>query len=166
MLHRWNDREGDVTKAAWQAFKNIGYGKTARSPLEAEPLAMYREGLDDYVMNRDRLLQSAADTALAMSGDYAPTRRPALQMPGRDVWQKMQDWLMKTQEKGYLTPHDVTTGTQIAMIVTGGDVDAGTSMTEKEICNLERKAFLTLAKTDETRSRIAFMLEHGSPLRN
>ena len=166
MLHRWNDRVGDVTKAAWQAFMNIGYGKTTRSPLEAEPLAMYREGIDDYVMNRDRLLQSAIDTVLAMTANYRSTRRPALEMPGRDVWQEMQDWLMKTQKRGYLTPHDVTTGTQIAMIVTGGDVDAGTTMTENDICALERKAFLTLAKTAETRARIAFMLEHGSPLRN
>jgi 3-hydroxyacyl-CoA dehydrogenase len=166
MLHRWHDREGDVTKAAWQAFKNIGYGKTARSPLEAEPLAMFREDIDDYVMNRDRLLQTAVDAALALSSDYQPTRRPALEMPGRDVWQEMQDWLLKTQNKGYLTPHDVTTGTQVAMIVTGGDVDAGTTMTENEICDLERRAFVTLAKTDETRARLAHMLEHGSPLRN
>ena len=170
ILHRWHDREGDVTKAAWQAFMNIGYGKTARSPLEAEPLAMYREGIDGYVMNRDRLLQSAVDATLALSSAYSssggPTRRPALEMPGRDVWQEMQDWLLKTQTKGYLTPHDVTTGTQIAMIVTGGDVDAGTSMTENEICDLERKAFVTLAKTEETRARIQYMLEYGSPLRN
>jgi 3-hydroxyacyl-CoA dehydrogenase len=149
---------------------NIGYGKTARSPLEAEPLMMYREGIDDYVMNRDRLLQTAVDATLALSSAYSssggPTRRPALEMPGRTVWQEMQDWLVKTQEKGYLTPHDVTTGSQIAMIVTGGDVDAGTPMTENEICGLERKAFLTLAKTDETRARIQFMLEYGSPLRN
>ena len=166
MLHRWHDREGDVTKAAWQAFMNIGYGKTARSPLEAEPLAMFREDIDDYVMNRDRLLQTAVDATLALSSDYQPTRRPALDMPGRDVWQEMQDWLLKTQNKGYLTPHDVTTGTQVAMIVTGGDVDAGTTMTESEICDLERRAFVTLAKTDETRARLAYMLEHGSPLRN
>ena len=170
ILHRWHDREGDVTKAAWQAFMNIGYGKTARSPLEAEPLAMYREGIDGYVMNRDRLLQSAVDATLALSSAYCssggPTRRPALEMPGREVWQEMQDWLLKTQTKGYLTPHDVTTGTQIAMIVTGGDVDAGTSMTESEICDLERKAFVTLAKTEATRARIQHMLEYGSPLRN
>jgi len=166
MLHRWNDREGDVTKAAWQAFMNIGYGKTARSPLEAEPLAMYREGVDDYVMNRDRLLQTAIDTTLAMCGDYTPAKRAPLAMPGRDVWQEMQDWLGKTRDKGFLTAHDVTTGAQIAMIVTGGDVDGGTVMTENDICDLERKAFVTLAKTDETRARVRFMLEHGSPLRN
>jgi 3-hydroxyacyl-CoA dehydrogenase len=166
MLHRWYDREGDVTKAAWKAFMNVGYGRTARSPLEAAPLAMYREGIDQYLMNRDRLLQSAIDTALELRDGYAPSHRPPLAMPGRDVWQDMQDWLKKAQAKGALTPHDVTTGTQIAMIVTGGDIDAGSVMTENDLCDLERKAFLTLAKSAETRARIEFMLEHGSPLRN
>ena len=87
-------------------------------------------------------------------------------MPGRDVWAEMRAWLEKAHGKGHLTPHDVTTGGQIAMIVTGGDVDANTELTENDICSLERKAFLTLARTAETRARIEFMLEHGTPLRN
>jgi 3-hydroxyacyl-CoA dehydrogenase len=78
----------------------------------------------------------------------------------------MIEWLQKAHDKGHLTPHDVTTGTQIAMIVTGGDIDAGTELSENDLCALERKAFTTLGQTDETRARIEFMLEHGSPLRN
>jgi 3-hydroxyacyl-CoA dehydrogenase len=154
-----------VTKGAWQAFMNVGYGKTARSPLEAEPLAMFREGIDSYVMNRDRLLDTAIGVIREMA-DYSTERRQPLAMPGRAVWQEMVDWLKKAQSKGHLTPHDVTTGSQIAMIVTGGDVDAGTVLSEEEICALERKAFLKLAKTPETRVRIEHMLNHGSPLRN
>ncbi len=75
-------------------------------------------------------------------------------------------WLQKALEKGHLTPHDVTTGAQIAMIVTGGDIDAGTELTENDLIGLERNAFTTLGETDETRARIELMLEHGSPLRN
>ncbi len=166
MLYRWSEREGDVVKGAWQAFMNVGYGKTARSPLEAEPLAMFRTGVDSYVMNRDRLLDTAIGVVQGMSGNYSTERRQPLAMPGRDVWDGMVEWLKKAQSKGRLTPHDVTTGSQIAMIVTGGDVDAGVIMTEEEICGLERKAFLTLAKTPETRARVEHMLNHGSPLRN
>ena len=165
-LYRWSLREGDVTKGAWQAFMNVGYGKTARSPLEAEPLAMFRGGIDSYVMNRDRLLDTAIGVVKELADDYAPERRQPLAMPGRDVWQEMIDWLKRAQSKGHLTPHDVTTGSQIAMIVTGGDVDAGTMISEEDICALERKAFLILAKTPETRARIEHMLNHGSPLRN
>ena len=166
MLHRWSEAKGDVTQGAWQAFMNVGYGKTARSPLEARELAMFRSGVDDFVMNRDRLLAAAIEAANALVGGYAPTGRGPLAMPGRDVWQEMIAWLEKARAKGHLTPHDVTTGKQIAMIVTGGDVDAGTVMTEQDLFDLERKAFVTLARTAETRARIAHMLESGSPLRN
>lgn len=166
MLYRWSERHGDVTKGAWSAFMNIGYGKTARSPLEAEPLAMFRHGVDDYIMNRDRLLGAAVKSVLELRDGYAPTQRPPLPVAGRSAWSEMQDWLAKALEKGRLTPHDVTTGAQIAMIVTGGDVDPGTELSENDICALERKAFLTLAQTPETRARIEFMLEHGTPLRN
>jgi len=165
-LYRWTELQGDVTKGAWQAFMNVGYGKTARSPLEALPLAMFREGVDSYVMNRDRLLDTAISAVREMANDYATERRQPVAMPGRIVWQEMIDWLKKAQSKGHLTPHDVTTGSEIAMIVTGGDVDAGTLMSEEDICALERKAFLKLARTPETRARIEHMLNHGSPLRN
>jgi 3-hydroxyacyl-CoA dehydrogenase len=101
-----------------------------------------------------------------MAKSYAVERRGTIAMPGRDVWAEMIEWLEKTHAKGHLTPHDVTTGTQIAMIVTGGDIDAGTVLTENDLFALERKAFRTLGATDETRDRIRFMLEHGTPLRN
>ena len=166
ILYRWYERKGDVTKAAWEAFTNIGYGKTARSPLEARPLAMFRDGIDEYVMNRDRLLDRAVSVALDLSADYSVEQQRPLPMPGRQIWTEMIDWLEKAYEKGHLTPHDVTTGTQIAMIVTGGDVEAGTLLNENEVCALERKGFLTLARSEETRARIEFMLETGSPLRN
>lgn len=166
MLYRWSERHGDTTKGAWSAFMNIGYGKIARSPLEAEPLAMFRDGVDDYVMNRDRLLDTATREALAMADSYSVQRRTPLAMPGREVWAEMVEWLEKAHQKGHLTPHDVITGAQIAMIVAGGDIDAGTELTENELFGLERQAFVTLGRTEETRARIEFMLEHGTPLRN
>jgi len=166
MLYRWYDVEGDMTKAAWNAFMNIGYGKTARSPLEAEPLAMFRSGVDTYIMNRDRLLDTAMQAVEELVPGYEPEKRTPLAMPGREVWAEMRDWLQAAHDKGRLTPHDVTTGAQIAMIVTGGDIDAGTELPENDLFDLERKAFVSLGKTVQTRDRIRFMLENGTPLRN
>jgi 3-hydroxyacyl-CoA dehydrogenase len=166
MLYRWHERTGDSAKAAWEVFMAVGYGKTAKSPLEAKPMAMFRAGVDDYVMNRDRLLAAAIDAVGELAPSYAPSPHGALVMPGRETWREMRDWLKQAREKGWLTAHDVTTGTQIAMIVSGGDVDQGTVMSENAILALERKAFLKLAGTDETRARIRYMLEYGNPLRN
>jgi 3-hydroxyacyl-CoA dehydrogenase len=166
LLYRWRDIKGNEVDAAWATFMNVGYGKTAQSPLEAKELAMYREGIDRFVMNRDRLLDTAVGEIRELAKNYQPIIRGNFIMPGRDVWQDMQNWLHKTHEKGYLTPHDVTTGTQIARIVTGGDVDAGAVMNEDDLFDMERKAFLTLAKTEQTRKRIQHMLNYGKPLRN
>ena len=166
LLYRWRDIKGNEIDAAWATFMNVGYGKTAQSPLEAKELAMFREGIDDFVMNRDRLLDTAVTEITKLAKNYQPTIRDSFIMPGREVWQEMQNWLQKTHKKGYLTPHDVTTGTQIARIVTGGDVDPSTVMTEDDLFAMERKAFLTLAKTEQTRKRIQHMLSYGKPLRN
>ncbi len=166
MLYRWSELKGDTTKGAWEAFLNIGYGKTARSPLEAEPLGMFRAGIDQFVMNRDRLLDTAINAALDMTASYQPLARKPMQMAGRETWHEMIEWLSKAHSKGVLTPHDVTTGTQIAMIVTGGDIEAGAVLSENDIFALERKAFVTLARTAETRARIEHMLATGRPLRN
>jgi 3-hydroxyacyl-CoA dehydrogenase len=128
---------------------------------------MFRQGIDEFVMNSDHLLDAAIAAVGSLSADYEVLpQATAFKMPGREVWAEMQEWLQETHEKGYLTPHDVTTGTQIAMIVTGGDVEAGTPMTEDEIYALERKAFLKLAQTSQTRARIQYMLNYGGALRN
>ena len=106
-------------------------------------------------------------SALAnMAADYRVVERTPLAMPGREVWAEMREWLQETHKKGFLTPHDVTTGAQIAMIVTGGDLDAGTRLSENDLFALERKAFITLGNTVQTKDRIQFMLKHGTPLRN
>ncbi len=166
MLYRWHERKGDEANAAWETFMTIAYGKTAGSPLEAAPMAMFRAGIDDYVMNRDRLLDTAIESVLELAPAYAPKQHTPLKMPGRELWSEMQEWLHQAHEKGQLTAHDVSIGTRVAMIVTGGDVDAGTLMAEDKILALERKAFLELARTRETQARIRYMLEYGSPLRN
>ncbi len=166
MLYRYLERERDPVRAAWQTFMQIGYGKTASSPLLAAEMAMFRDGFDEFLMNRDRMLGRACEAVLAMVDGYTPIRRETIAMPGRTVWREMSDWLEKAHTKGHLTAHDVTTGTQIAMIVTGGDVDQGAVMSELDIMALERRAFITLAQTPETRARIGHMLEFGSPLRN
>jgi 3-hydroxyacyl-CoA dehydrogenase len=166
MLYRWFERSGDINQAAWAAFRNIGHGKTARSPLEAEPLAMLRTGVDSWVMNRDRLLSAAIAAIRELAPGYRVAMRTPLAMPGRTLWQEMADWLRNAQVEGRLTPHDVTTGMQVATIVTGGDIDAGTPLAETDLCALEREAFGRLARTTETRARIEHMLDHGTPLRN
>ena len=166
MVYRWTEELGDPAKGAWQAFMNVGYGKTARSPLEAREMCLFRDGTDEYLMNRDRLLDAAIAAAAELAPGYSPAGREPIAAAGREACAEMVEWLDKAHGKGHLTPHDVTTGAKVAMIVTGGDVAAGTLISEQDLFDLERQAFVALCQTEETRARIEHMLAFGTPLRN
>lgn len=161
-LYRWYEKTGDMEKAAWNAFMNIGIGRTATSPVLAKQQAMLRRD-DEFLMNRDRLL-SAALAALPNVGKAAP--RAPLPLAGKPSFDKMQDWLKTAKDKGMVMAHDVTVGTEIGRIVTGGDCEPGTIASEQDLFDAERSAFSTLAKTPETQARIVSMLDTGKSLRN
>jgi 3-hydroxyacyl-CoA dehydrogenase len=161
-LYRWYEKTGDMEKAAWNAFMNIGMGRTATSPVLAKQQAMLRQD-DEFLMNRDRLLSSAL-AALPNVRKAAP--RAPLPLAGKRSFDKMRDWLNTAKDKGMVMAHDVTVGTEIGRIVTGGDCEPGTIASEQDLFDAERSAFLTLAKTPETQARIVSMLDTGKTLRN
>ncbi|MEH6545881.1 MAG: 3-hydroxyacyl-CoA dehydrogenase NAD-binding domain-containing protein, partial [Sneathiella sp.] len=125
-LYRWHEKTENMEKAAWNAFMNIGMGRTATSPVLAKQQAMLRTD-DEFLMNRDRLLSSAL-AALPNVKKAAP--RAPLSLAGKASFDKMQDWLLTAKEKGMIMAHDVTVGTEIGRIVTGGECEAGTQASE------------------------------------
>ena len=165
-LYRWHDQLGqsDIEKASWNAFMNLGYGRTCSSPLLAREQAMLRSN-DTFLSNRDRLLP-AAMAAIESATDQVAFDRPALEAPGQGVFEAMVEWLNKAQTKGKLTPHNVVVATELARIVTGGEVEQGTLMSEQDLYDAERTAFLKLVQTPATQARINSMLDTGRTVQN
>lgn len=165
-LYRWYETLGkdDVSEAAWKAFMNLGYGRTCSSPVLATQQAMLRDN-DHFLSNRDRLLPAAIN-AIESSAQQQHFVRPDLAMPGKDVFQDMVQWLNEAKAQGKLTPHNVVVATELARIVTGGDVIKGTMMSEQDLFDAERKSFLSLVSTDATRERINSMLDTGTTVQN
>ena len=161
-LYRWSENLGDNRKGAWKSFMNIGLGRRASSPQEADSLSMRRAD-DVFHMNRDRILNSALSFIETTS--KAKARNP-LALSGKDHFEEMLEWLTKNNKNGMLTPHDVTVGTEIGRIMTGGNCASGTIFTEQDILDAERSSFITLAQTQETQARIVSMLDNGITLRN
>jgi len=166
-LYRWIELlqcDEDITKASWKAFMNLGYGKTSTSPIIAKKNAMLRPN-DRFLINRDRLLPAAVN-AINDASEQVSFIRPDLSMPGAPVFKEMTEWLAKNRDKGFFTPHDVVVGTEMARIVTGGEVEPGTVWSEQDLYDAERSSFLRLVSGEATRLRIETMLENGSPIRN
>lgn len=170
-LYRWVEKLGntsDISEAAWKAFMNLGYGRTCPSPILAEKQAMLRSN-DRFLSNRDRLLPEAMRAIEQASSDASEQKdfdRPSLPVPGQEVFEAMVAWLEKAHQDGKLTPHNVVVATELARIVTGGNVPAGTMMSEQDFYDAERTAFLKLVASDATRERINSMLDTGATVQN
>lgn len=156
--------EADPFEGVKRAFKLISMGTMSASALDARRLGFLR-GRDRITMNRDRVLNDAKARVLELAPDYTPAMPRTVRALGAEGLGNLSYGIWAMREAGYITDHEVTIGRKIAHVLCGGDGPPRV-VTEQDILDLEREAFLSLLGTPETRARIAHMLEHGKPLRN
>ena len=166
-LRAVRESTGDALATLKDYFMNIATAKVATSALEAKALKFLRDG-DVVVFNEHELLYVAVAQAKAMmaAGYRAPHRVKTFPAPGRNVAASIRGQLLNMKEGQFISQHDDDIATLIADVMTGGDVEPGTEVTEQWMLDLERKHFMQLLKTQKTQDRIANMLSTGKPLRN
>ena len=157
--------EADPFEAVKRAFKLIAMATTSTSALEARALGFLRPVADRITMNRDRLIADAKARVLDLAPDYvAPPPRIITALGKAALGNLMYaGWAMK--EGGQITDHEVRIARELAYVLCGGD-GPPRSVTEQDVLDLEREAFLRLLGTKETQERIAYTLKTGKPLRN
>ncbi|MCL2660188.1 MAG: 3-hydroxyacyl-CoA dehydrogenase NAD-binding domain-containing protein [Acidobacteriaceae bacterium] len=148
-------------------FELIARAAVSTSAAEARGLGFLRSS-DTITPNRDRLLTDAkrCARALADAGYSAPVARADIPAPGESVLAtlKMAVWTMREGE--FISDHDARVANKIATVLCGGNVTAGTLLSEQNLLDLEREAFLSLCGEKKTQQRIAYTLKTGKPLRN
>jgi 3-hydroxyacyl-CoA dehydrogenase len=156
-----------IFEALKRSFEAIGIAKVSTSAAEARALG-YLRASDGITMNCNRLLADAKRTAreLADAGYAAPQMRMDISAPGESVLATLKGhvWMMRQAE--YISDHDVKVANWAAHVLCGGNVTAGTIVSEQYLLDLEREAFLSLCGEKKTQERIAFTLKTGKPLRN
>ncbi len=166
-LRAAQEAKGDVLAALKDYFMAIATAKVATSGQEAQEIGFFRKG-DPVVFNAYELLYVAKQQALAMaeSGYRPPLKVKGFPVAGRSGAASIKGSLINMLEGNFISQHDFFIASQIADVMTGGDVEAGTLVNEQWILDLERKAFMTLLQNSKTQDRIANMLTTGKPLRN
>ncbi len=144
--------------AAWNAWMQVGYGKMGESPEQATKLRYFLPDRDRSVMNRDKLISQATAWIAEMAASYAPPAPQTYTLPGKAILQKMDDFMSDGVAKKWFLPHNKTTAMEIATIVVNTDSDDTLQVTEQDMFDRERAAFLRLAKTDTTKKWINAML--------
>ena len=99
------------------------------------------------------------------AGWRAPMKR-LFPVAGRDGKATITGQLVNMRDGGFISEHDFHIARQIAHVVTGGDVDPGTLVSEEYLMTLERQAFTGLLGHPKTQARIMGMLATGKPVRN
>ena len=165
-MRRWLDATNDPAEAAWKTWMQIGYARTGTSPEESAKMQYFLPHRDHMEMNRDKLLASAMERIAAIHGKgYKQAAAPELTLPGAGLRQKMSEFMDKGIADGMFFPHDKTVAMAVASIVVS-DTDAPETVSEKAMFARERRAFIGLAKSQETLERIAMLMEKGQSIRN
>ncbi|MEM1235030.1 MAG: 3-hydroxyacyl-CoA dehydrogenase NAD-binding domain-containing protein, partial [Pseudomonadota bacterium] len=151
--------------AAWNAWMQVGYGKTGASPEEATKLRYFLPTRDRSVMNRDKLITEATAFIDEMAPGYQAPPELHFMLPGRAILAKMDQFMSDGVAKGWFTPHNKTTAMEIATIVANTESDAPLEQSEQEPLDRERAAFLRLARTQQSKDRIDGVLT-GKDVRN
>jgi 3-hydroxyacyl-CoA dehydrogenase len=157
--------EADPFEAVKRAFKVIAMATTSTSALEARALGYLRPVADRITMNRDRLIADAKARVLDLAPDYVAPPPRTITALGKDAFGNLlyAGWAMR--EGGQITEHEKRIARELAYVLCGGDGPARI-VSEQDILDLEREAFLRLLGTKETQERIVHTLKTGKPLRN
>ncbi|MCC7194508.1 MAG: 3-hydroxyacyl-CoA dehydrogenase/enoyl-CoA hydratase family protein [Gemmatimonadaceae bacterium] len=157
--------EADPFEAPRRAFRLIALAQVSTSAHEARRMGFLRPVADRITMNRDLLLADAKARVLDLAPDYVAPTMQTIRALGREALGNLRYAVFAAREAGQASEHDARIGNEIAHVLAGGD-GPPRNVTEQDVLDLEREAFLKLLGTQETQARIKFMLETGKPLRN
>jgi 3-hydroxyacyl-CoA dehydrogenase len=161
------ESKGDLLASLKDYYMMVATAKVAGSGIEARESGHLRSS-DLVVLNYGELLHIAKQQALAL---HEAAYRPPLPggrfaVAGRSGAASIKGQLVNMLEGHFISEYDFEIGSRIAEVMTGGDVDPGTEVSEDWLLALERRHFLELLGNPKTQERIAHTLATGKPLRN
>ena len=149
-----------------QTFKNIALVKIATSAEEGKALGYFRRS-DGVSFDRARQLTDAKNRAIGLaSSNYHPPVPRAYRLPGESGIATLSMMVDTLVAGGFASEHDAKIARKLAVVLCGGAGGAAREVTEDEILDLEREAFLSLCGEQKSQERMQFMLMNNKPLRN
>jgi len=149
-----------------QTFKNIALAKVATSASEAQSFGYFRR-TDGISFDRARQVTEAKARALGLAhaGYHPPTPR-AYVLPGDSGIATLSMMVDTLVAGGFATEHDAKIARKLAEVLCGGRGGASREVTESEMLELEREAFVSLCGEKKSQERMQSMAMTNKVLRN
>jgi 3-hydroxyacyl-CoA dehydrogenase len=156
----------DIFAFVKDGFTSAAMAKVGTSAIESKKLGYLQDG-DVIVPHKDELLYVATQQAKALfAAGYRPPVKRLFPVAGRSGIATIKGQLANMRDGGFISAHDFHISALIADVVCGGEVDAGSLVSEEYLMALERKHFCSLLEHPKTQERIMGMLSTGKPVRN
>ncbi|HEY5937961.1 MAG TPA: 3-hydroxyacyl-CoA dehydrogenase/enoyl-CoA hydratase family protein [Kofleriaceae bacterium] len=156
----------DTYSFVTQVFKNIALAKVATSAEEAKAFGYFR-ATDGVSFDRARQLHETKQRAVGLAdAGYHPPIPRAYKLPGESGIATLHMMVNTLVAGKYASEHDAKIAMKLANVLCGGPSGATHAVTEDEILELEREAFLSLCGEPLSQARMQHMLQTQKPLRN
>jgi 3-hydroxyacyl-CoA dehydrogenase len=171
VARRAAERAASVPGSDLLAFVKDGFQAAAMATVGTSAIESRKLGYlldsDVIVPNKDELLHVAISQAKALANaGYRAPAKVMFPVAGRSAIATIKASLVAMRDGGFISAHDFHIASRIADVVCGGEVDAGTLVTEEYLMALERKHFCALLEHPKSQERIMGMLQTGKPVRN
>ncbi|AOZ91821.1 3-hydroxyacyl-CoA dehydrogenase/enoyl-CoA hydratase family protein [Paenibacillus crassostreae] len=158
--------EADLQPYLNHVFETVGMAKVSSSGHDAKKLG-YLRSTDRIIASQDHLIYEAKQAVLQMSrAGYEPMVEGKIRVAGSEGKSVLQLGAIGMKQSGYISDHDLLIAKKLAHVLAGGDVPAGSLVSEQYMLDLEREAFLSLCGEPKTQQRMQHMLTKGKALRN
>ena len=168
MLRRWSNHpeiKKDPKLLSLKVFNLIGYATTADSPIKAKVQQFLGEQ-DIMVMSKDRLIEEADNIIFSKRENYQVLKDASFYLPGSTIMSEMMDIIYELMDKKVIGEHGIEVGKKLGFMLSGGETNTSTKLTEQNLYDLEREIFIDLIKQKPTQERIRHTLDTGKPLFN
>ncbi len=158
--------EIDTYAFVTQTFKNIALAKVATSFEEGKAFGYFR-ATDGVSFDRARQLYETKQRTIGLANaGYHPPIPRAYKLPGESGIATILMMVNTLVAGKYASEHDAKIAMKLANVLCGGVSGSTHAVTEDEILELEREAFLSLCGEPLSQARMQYMLQHQKPLRN
>ena len=172
MLARWQrmTKEGGPFSASRHAFEIIAVATVATSAFDARQYGFLQK-TDTITLDRERLLADAKADAIALAeakarGEWQTPTPPTFTLPGAGGRLVLEQVVEGLKLQGKASEHDAVVSGKLAYVLTGGNCSSLDTLSEQDILDLEREAFVSLCGMPKTQERMEYTLRTGKPLRN